>query len=108
MRSKRAAMRLRAAPHVIGAIAKPRSTNGSGAFRRLKLRHRRAGEAPDFQRALDALRIVGLRARGGGRVHAREFRVQRPASPGGCLGVDLRAQSRPPPAARPCPAESAR
>ena len=50
-----------------------------------------AGEPPDFERALDALRVGRRQARGGGRVDAGKLGMQRrPAARGG-LGIDARA-----------------
>ena len=57
-------------------------------------RHRRAGHAKDFQRALDALRVRGLQARRALGIDARELGVQRrpPATAG--IGVDCGAHLR--------------
>ncbi|CAM2152120.1 hypothetical protein PT2222_270122 [Paraburkholderia tropica] len=54
-------------------------------------RHRLPGQHPDFERALDALRVVRREARGRGRIDLREARVQRGPAVAGGLGVELRA-----------------
>ena len=73
-RFARAGRRGRAAPPRIPA----RSTLGERRSRRLlQARDRLAGYPIHLERALNALRIVDVNARRGGRIHARELLVQR-------------------------------
>jgi hypothetical protein len=65
---------------------------GTGGLFGEEAAQRAAGKAHDFQRALDALGIVGFEAGRGVGVVARQFGVQRGPALRRGFGVDLRAQ----------------